>query len=284
MILSGTGNGRMLITVPPNISRSLTVYERHMRNNQATAIKIIALVACLLIAGCVTIYNPATERKETFFIDTNSEVSIGRDMTKQIEQKYKVSADASLKQRVERIGKRIAAASDRQDLQYQFNVIQDKELNAFALPGGFIYVNSGLMNAATDDELACVLAHEVGHVAARHSVKKLQTTLGYQLVLGLALGATGQQAMGSAMDVVYGLINLGYSRQDEQLSDKLSVKYAKKAGFNPYGMITFFEKLKKDSQTQGGHYKPVFLSSHPGTDERIQNVYNEISKLGSDPK
>lgn len=254
-----------------------------MRNSQATAIKTIAFTACLLIAGCVTIYNPATERKETFFIDTNSEVSLGRDMTKQIEKKYKLSTDARLKQRVEKTGQRIAAASDRQDLQYQFNVIQDKELNAFALPGGFIYVNSGLMNAATDDELACVLAHEVGHIAARHSVKKLQATLGYQLVLSLALGVTGQQAMGSAMDVVYGLINLGYSRQDEMLSDKLSVKYAKRAGFNPYGMITFFEKLKKDSETQGGHYKPVFLSSHPATDERIQNVYNEIASQKGTP-
>jgi predicted Zn-dependent protease len=238
---------------------------------------LLIIFVVLFFSGCVTIYNPATERRETLLIDTAKEVSLGRDMDAQVRQKMKILNNPVMQIRLDSIGKRIASVSDRQDLEYHFGIVQDKEFNAFALPGGFIYVNSGLMDAATDDELACVLAHEIGHVAARHSVKQLQTALGYQLVLGIALGISGQQVMGQAMNVVYNLINLGYSRKDESLSDKLAIKYAKKAGYNPRAMVTFFEKLKKQSGTKTSHYNPAFLSSHPPIDERIKNVENEIA-------
>ena len=141
----------------------------------------------LSISGCATIYNPATQRKEFYLINTGQEVGMGQEMDAELHKKLKVLNNPLMQMRLDRIGNRIAAVSDRQDLTYTFRVVEDKELNAFAIPGGFVYVNSALMNLATDDELAGVVAHEIGHVAARHSVKRLQTALGYQIVMGIAL-------------------------------------------------------------------------------------------------
>lgn len=233
--------------------------------------------------GCVTIYNPATERSETLLINTTTEVSMGEDMALEIEKKYKVNNDPKLQARLASIGQKVAAASDRQDLKYHFKVVKDKDLNAFAIPGGFIYVNDGLMNVATDDELACVLAHEIGHIAARHSVKKLQSAMGYQLLTGLAFGLTGAQTMNSAMDIVYGLIGLGYSRQDETLADKLAVKYALKSRYNPYAMISFFDKIQVETKTKGVSATPEFLRSHPETETRKRNIVSFIEYYKTNP-
>jgi len=238
---------------------------------------IIFLTLSFLLSGCVTIYNPATQKKETLLIDTPNEIALGRDMDKEIRRKMKILQDPKRQNRLDNIGTKVSSFSDRKDLTYYFKIIDDKEFNAFAIPGGFIYVNAGLMDATTDDELACVLGHEIGHVAARHSVKRLQVDLGYEILLNIALGISGQQTMGKAMDIVYGLTSLGYSRKDELLADKLAVKYARAAGFNPYGMITFFRKLEEEAKKKGGNLRIEFLSSHPDLEERIKNVEKEIA-------
>jgi predicted Zn-dependent protease len=238
------------------------------------SIAVYILIVSLL-SGCVTIYNPATQRKEIYLIDTKSEVALGNDMDQQVQQKFKILNDPQMQMRLNSIGEKLAYASDRKDLAYHFKIVQDKELNAFAIPGGYVYVNSALMNIATDDELAGVLAHEIGHIAARHSVKKLQAALGYQIILGIALGLSGQGYMGQAMNIVFDLATLGYSRNDELLADKLSVKYTRIAGFDPRGIITFFEKLKQEEKAHP-NYTPLFLRSHPYMDERINQIKKEI--------
>lgn len=239
---------------------------------------IIIISGAFLAAGCVTIYNPATQKRETLLIDTQSEVALGKDMDRQIRRRMKISGNLYMGQRLQRIAQRIAQASDRQDLEYHFAIVDDKDLNAFAIPGGFIYVNTGLMNTAGDDELACVLAHEIGHVAARHSVKKMQAVMGYQLIMNIALGLGGNQQAYRAVDTMFDILSLGYSRQDETLADKLAVKYAKRAGFNPYGMITFFKKLQAEAQKKGGILPIEIFSSHPDIETRIKNVENEIAQ------
>jgi len=238
---------------------------------------IIFILVIFLLTGCVTIYNPATGRKETLLIDTESEVALGRDMDRQIQKKLKILQDPEMQYRLNNIGTRVSAFSDRQDITYHFRIVKDKELNAFAIPGGFIYVNNGLVDMAGDDELACVLAHEIGHIAARHSVKRLQSVMGYQIIASIASRISGNQALIRATNIVFDLVNLGYSRKDEFLADKLSVKYAKKSGFNPYGMVTFFNKLKQEAGKKGPNFNLVFLSSHPPIDERIKNVEKEIA-------
>ena len=241
-------------------------------------LKIFSSVSIFfLLSGCTTIYNPATQKKETHFIDTQNEIALGRDMDLEIEKKMRIIQDPQMQLRLEKIAKRIAAASDRQDVIYTFKIIKDKELNAFSIPGGYVYVNTGLMNMATDDELACVLAHEVGHIAARHSVKKLQSVMGYEIIMSIALGVSAQQSVAQLTDIIFNIGSLGYSRQDELLADKLAVRYSKRGEYSPYGMIGFFEKLKVEGSKRGANLKIHFLSSHPELDLRIKKVKEEIA-------
>lgn len=240
---------------------------------------LYSLLATFFISGCATIYNPATERKEFILIDTASEVSLGKVISKQIELQYPLSKDTEKIGRLNLIGGKIAQVCDRKDLRYYFKVVKDDELNAFSLPGGFVYVNSGLMNKATDDELACVVAHEIGHIAARHAAKKLQVSLGYQLIMSLAFKNASSLELARAVNTVFGLISLGYSREDERLSDKLAVRYAVRANFNPEAMLTFFEKLREVEKKRGANYHLVFLESHPAIEERIRNARQEIAAI-----
>jgi len=237
---------------------------------------LLSFLAILLFSGCTTIYNPATQKKETLLIDTESEVALGRDVDKQMQNKLKMIHDPQRQNRLNNIGARLSGVSDRVDLAYHFRIVNDDEFNAFALPGGFIYVNRGLMDAANDDELAGVIGHEIGHIAARHSVKKLQADLGYQIIMSIALGISGQQEIGKATDLAFNVVSLGYSRKDELLADKLAVKYARKADFDPHGMITFFKKLQREEEKKGGNFQLVFLSSHPKIEDRIKNIETEI--------
>ncbi len=240
---------------------------------------IVFIMVSFLIGGCATIYNPATQRNEFILIDTASEVSLGNAMSKQISGESKISNDPILNARLNRIGQKVAASSDRNDLKYQFFVVENNDLNAFALPGGFVYVHSAVLKEANDDELACVLAHEIGHIAARHSVKRLQVVLGYQIVMSLAFSKSSSVDLYRAIDVVFNVVSLGYSREDERLADRLAVKYAYKSRHNPEAMISFFNKLKAQSSQRGQGYNLVFLSSHTPIDERINNVKKEVSLL-----
>jgi predicted Zn-dependent protease len=233
------------------------------------------------LTGCATVYNPVTAKNELIFIGTQAEVDLGKNITKQISQERKVIKSGGQKDRIESIGKKVAYQSDRKDLEYNFFLIKDKELNAFAVPGGFVYIHSGLADIATDDELACVIGHEIVHIAARHSIKQLQAALGYQLLISVALGAENQETARRISDMVFNLSRLGYSRSDENLADKIGIKYAYLAGYKPEAMISFFNKLKEESVKQGGSLPIEIFSSHPDLDKRISLVKEEIKRLES---
>lgn len=239
---------------------------------------LIIFVGILLLNGCSTIYNPATQRREFYFIGPKKEISIGRSMDRQIQGSFPILLDPKMNERLSIIGALVSGVSDRKKLTYQFRIINNPELNAFAIPGGFVYVNSGLINLANDDELACVLGHEIGHIAARHSVKRLQVNMGYNFLINVAANLTGQHLAANAVNIAFNIIQNGYSRQDEFLADRLAVKYARKANFNPNGMVTFFEKMQQEAQKRGSGFKFFFLSSHPPIKERIKQVKNEIAK------
>ncbi|MBU1726938.1 MAG: M48 family metalloprotease [Candidatus Omnitrophica bacterium] len=239
----------------------------------------------LLLSGCATIYNPATQRNEMIFINSQTEASIGRGVAPELLKKTPLSKNENLQKRAEAIGRRLAAVSDRQDIEYHFAVIEDKELNAVTLPGGYIYINRGLIDILNDDELAFVLAHETGHVSARHIAKKLQAGMAYQLLLGLAFAGFGKssgdnaQAIAAGVDTVYSLVSLSYSRQDEYLADKLGTKYAYKAGFDPNAAVSALEKLKQKNEP---NIKVLeYFRTHPYVDERIVVLKRDIPLLYS---
>ncbi len=228
-------------------------------------IVLFALV-CALATGCVT--NPATGQSQLRLVSSADEINMGQQIDGTVRAEYPVVTGTPAAQRVERIGAKIAAVSPEKTFPYHFALIQTDDVNAFAAPGGYIYVTTALEKLADSDaELAAVMAHEVGHVAAHHSVSQLQKAMGYQLFQALILGDKGSPLAKTAADVAFNsVIMTGFSRQDEYQADELGVKYASEAGYDPYGMADFFAKLAKVEGDSTKNFE--FLLSHPNTEER----------------
>ena len=236
-------------------------------------------------AGCASMYNPATGKNEFIFINSATEAAIGDACKDELFKKQPLLKDPEREARVKRIGARLAAASDRKDIEYKFYVLDDKELNAVTLPGGLIYINMGLMDILNDDEVAYVLGHETGHVAARHIAKKLQANMAYQALLAVAFTALGDKAEAgktganviTGADTVFSLVGLKYSRNDEYEADRLGVKYSYSAGFDPNASLTALEKIKKE---EGPNWKVLeYFRTHPYVDERIKALKELIPKV-----
>lgn len=239
----------------------------------------LAIILCIFAtAGCVSEYNLATRQEEMIYYSTDKEVRMGEALDREVEKKYKSADDPLIQNRVEAIGRKIAAVCERKDIDYHFRVLKDDEINAFSLPGGFIYVNSGLVDKVSgDDELAGVLAHEIGHVVARHSIKKLQAVMGYSLLRILLAQAPAGGDVGYGADAAFMQILLGYSREDELLADQLAARYANLAGFNPEGIISFLNRLQETERNKP--LKPLsYGKTHPYIPDRIRVVKQELGE------
>lgn len=227
-------------------------------------------------------YLRATNSEEVILISTDTEVKIGRSMFKDIKEKFGIYEDVALQERINSIGQKIAAVCDRKDIKYRFYVLEGKDLkpeqriNAFAVPGGYVYIFKdmvGLMES--DDEIAGVLAHEVGHVAAKHSVKRAQGSLG-----ALALNLVGTQMASDnrtrfQVNQAIGHLMLSYSREDEKVADKLSVRYLKRAGYDPEAILNSVDKMiEKHRQAPPRTF--TGYQTHPYLAERKSNVKKEI--------
>ncbi len=247
-----------------------------------TTMAIVTPILVVALAACSTIYNPATGRQETL-LSTPVETALGNVAKIQmglISLKMGKVSDAEFS-RVQTIGQRIAQVSDRQDVQYHFGVIGEKTLNAFTLPGGTVYVYSGLVKKADDDELAAVLGHEMGHAAARHTAKQLQADLGFTLLVQIAAAAGAAPESARVANSMYGLLRNGYSREDELEADRLGIRYAFRAGYNPEGMITFFEKLLREEPEDTMSRATAWQRTHPLTSDRIAQAKKEVEQLRS---
>ena len=232
------------------------------------------------LASCATIYNPATGRTETV-LNTPTEIALGNIAKAQMGLfSLKMGKlDPAEFDRVQRIGQALAKESDRKDVPYRFGVIRDEDLNAFALPGGTIYVYSGLLEKATDDELASVLGHEIGHVAARHAAKHLQSDLGFMLLLQIATAAGADPQSAQVGESLYDLFRRGYSRADELQADRLGLRYTMRAGYNPDGMLSFFEKLLEEQEESALDKLEVWNRTHPLASDRITEAKKELERL-----
>ena len=243
-----------------------------------------AILLALTLSGCAGLmtYNPATGRNEFIAISTSSEVAMGKEIHSQLSRQYKLSTDQTRLERVNRIGQRLARISDRQDFAYHFYLIEKDEMNAFTTPGGNIYFYSGLLNKlSSDDEIAAVLAHEIGHCAAKHTVKKYQAAMGYDLIGNILFSAIGvddqvRQVATMGTNQLMNLVFSAYGRQDEFQADQLGLKYMNLAGYKLEAMIETFEVLKKESK---GPRVPLILRSHPYLDDRISMVRQEIARI-----
>lgn len=238
-------------------------------------LKFFLCMIFLLHGGCASSYfNLATQREEWVLYSSEQEVNMGRKISKRLEDHFKPFEDQTAQDRIDAIGQRLVRVCDRKEILYTFKVLDLKEVNAVSLPGGFVYVNRGLLEkVGSDDELAGVLAHEVGHIAARHAVKRLQASMGYSLLQALAIG-TKNPAAARGTQVAVTQIFLAYARGDELLADRLAVRTLKRAGYDPYAMVQFLKKLRDIHKEK---LPPMnYLRTHPYLSDRIRVVHEEI--------
>jgi predicted Zn-dependent protease len=219
-----------------------------------------------LVRGAVQYYSVSN-------ISPQQEVTLGQQINKQLvaSSEVKLNNDPNLNALVQRVGQRVAQASDRPNLPYTFQVAQDKSINAFATLGGFVYVTTGLLQSTGGDEaeLAGVLAHEVGHISARHSIQQMKQA---------ALAQTGSALLGvdqsTLVNIGVGLVSRSYSREDEYEADRLGIHTLARAGYPADALPRFLRKLYSSNST------PEFLSTHPGPQNRVARLEQMIQAEG----
>lgn len=244
-------------------------------------VQLLIFICAINFYGCATEYNVASNTRDWMMFSTEKEVAMGDSMSKVVEKEYRVVQDRQANERVQRVGEKIAAVCDRKEILYRFRIIEDEKekdmVNAASLPGGYVYVYNELLKVAdTDDQLAAVLGHEVGHIVARHSIKRLQAIWGYNILTVLAAGTRNPDFAQGAQAAYLSLLS-GYSQEDELLADKLGARYTKRAGYNPEAMLTFLGKLKVRHKKE----KPravVYFKTHPYISGRIKVTKEELGE------
>jgi predicted Zn-dependent protease len=253
---------------------------------------LAASVAWLALA-CAT--NPVTGRQEVVFMSPEREAAQGKQAAAQVEREIGLVRDPALTAYVERIGERMAGLSPRKDVAYRFAVADMPEANAFALPGGYVYVSRGLLALANDeDELAGVIGHEIGHVAARHAAQRETRSMGVGLlsVLGtIAAGVVGggeAAQMASQLGQVAGAgLIASYSRDQERQADVVGQELAAAGGWDPEALADFLVTLDREGRVRTGKARnPSFLDSHPQPGERAVAARERAPELprGAEPR
>jgi len=242
-----------------------------------TPLYIFLILVSLLILRCAT--TGPGGKTSVILISTEQEVSIGKQMAEQVDKDFMILGDTVVQNYISRVGNKLAQVSDRKELPYHFKVIESKELNAFALPGGYIYIYTGLLKLMESEaELAGVLGHEVGHIVARHGVIRLQQVIGISILLDIALGKSSE-AVQQGVSVGIGLMLQGFSRENELEADYDAIFYMPRAGYNPKGMVDLLKKLNELDKS-GTNVFEKLASGHPPTSQRIQEAQGYIDSLG----
>jgi predicted Zn-dependent protease len=246
-----------------------------------------AFVAIILLSACTT--NPATgERQFTALMSPSQEEEVGAQEHAKIMRTYGAPSESDSRQLyIEYIGRKLAANTERPEVTYKFFLLDTPAINAFALPGGYVYVTRGLMEAANDEaELAGVIAHEIGHITARHSAERYShgvlTSLG---ALAIATAASSPQ-MANAMGAGTDLYTRAYSRGQESEADALGIRYLAKAGYDPAAMARFLETLGRIDELEnraagrpaGEDGASGYLATHPATADRVSQARAEAQK------
>ncbi|MDT8441072.1 MAG: M48 family metalloprotease [Desulfuromonadales bacterium] len=228
----------------------------------------------LLLSACAI--NPVTGQQELMLLSEADERQLGSQTDLSVVEQYGFYPDGALNSYVDSLGQQMARLSHRPQLDWSFKVMDSPVVNAFAAPGGYIYVTRGLLAAVNDEaELAGVLGHEIAHVTARHSARRYSQTLLTSLGVGLGVSLAGDygDVIEPLLQVGTGLLFLKYSRDDERQADALAVEYASKAGFDAGQLANFFDSLERMNAREGeGGRLPEFFSTHPSPENRQASV------------
>ena len=242
------------------------------------------LLLIISLVGCAV--NPVTGKQDFVMISEEQEIQMGREYNSQILKMNPVYQDQKLQDYVQSIGESLALKSHRPNLIYRFTVLDSPDINAFALPGGYIYINRGLMSYfSSEEELAAVLGHEIGHVTARHSVRQYSQS---QLmgILSAAIEINSGRTAGNIANLASGALLSGYGREMELEADDLGAQYIYQDGYSPQGMYevlsvlkdqeTYSKKIAEQRGQEPRSYHGVF-ASHPSNDLRLQEVLDNVS-------
>ena len=230
----------------------------------------LAIILAITIS-CAT--NPVTGDREFMLVSEQQEISMGKEYDPQVVATYGVYDDAEIAAYISDIGQRIATVSDRPGLAYEFKVLDSPVINAFAVPGGYVYFTRGILAYLNNEaEVVGVMGHEVGHIAARHSAKQISQQ--QIATIGLGVGSILSEDVAKYAGLAQaglGLLFLRFGRDAERQSDQLGVDYSTKLGYDATEMANFFGTLDKMSGGESGGL-PGWFSTHPAPDERVQNV------------
>jgi predicted Zn-dependent protease len=239
----------------------------------------LLVVWSTVVVACAR--NPVTGKNELALISESQEIEMGRQAAQQAEQSLGLVQDDQLQSYVQQIGARLAADSERPELPWRFRVVDDPTPNAFALPGGFIYVTRGMMSLMESEaELATVLGHEIGHVTARHSVNQISRAQVAQLGLGIGMIFVEElQQFGDLASTGLQLLFLKYGRDDERQADDLGFRYALQEGYDVREMADVFQSLQTIGESSGQSPLPTWMSSHPDPGERVSRAQQRVQAL-----
>ena len=233
-----------------------------------------AIVFALVIAACQTVQQ--TGRSQIIFVSDAQERQLGDEAYQETLKKSRVSSRSDWQAQLRRVGQRIAAAAEKPEYKWEFNVIQGKEVNAFALPGGKVAFWEGIMPVAQDDSgIAVIMGHEVAHALARHGAERMSQQMGAQAIGEILALGVGKVNPGLHDDFLklYGMgatvgVLLPWGRAQESEADRIGLNLMAKAGYDPAAAVAFWERMSK----VGGDKPPEFLSTHPSDQTRIAQI------------
>jgi predicted Zn-dependent protease len=245
--------------------------------NKPALMSLIVAVA-LLFGSCAT--NPVTGRRQVSLVSTEQEIAMGKEADPQIVAQFGLYENPELQRFIQNKGEQMAAVSHRNELNYEFKILDSPVINAFAVPGGYVYFTRGIMAHFNNEaQFAGVLGHEIGHITARHSAQQqTKATLGQVALIGAMIASPEFAQFGNTAAQGLQLLFLKYGRDDERQSDELGVEYSSKIGYDATEMADFFLTLQRQQEGTGAEEIPGFLSTHPNPGERYETVHELAAK------
>ena len=244
----------------------------------------LCALALLILTAC-TVANSVTGRSQFIIIPPSQDATLGLEALNEVKKTASVVTTGRMAERVQRIGKRIAAVSDKPELDWEFIVIDEPVLNAWALPGGKVAIYRKMLDNLSDQQLAAVMGHEVAHAVLRHGAEQMSRAQAQNMaIIGLGVLVSSQtedeqvaqMAIGLGALAAQGFVALPHSRQMELEADHIGTIYMAKAGFDPRGAVTLWQKMA--SLKEGGGGQPTFLSTHPSDDKRIGRLSDRMDE------
>jgi predicted Zn-dependent protease len=235
------------------------------------------LAALLLLAACAS---SGVNQGDFNIVSLEEEWQIGRQLEADLARRLDLVRDAQALDYLNDLGQRLVRQTEMGNLPWRFHLVRDRTVNAFNIPGGHVYVHTGLVEAARNaSELAGVMGHELSHGVSRHGTEQLSKNYGLSLLASVALGQNPKVYEEILAQVIGGGAMASFSRNDEREADSLGLRTMSAAGYSPQGMVAMFETLLAQRKSQPGRVQQ-FFSTHPLTENRIKEMREEIAKMG----